>query len=508
MEEQKEDGGTVTGNDKKDIKSKFVIAGNLIKEKWNLIRENKKWFWILCLVQLVAFSSIIRANFKYIDDLGRTINGYKGWNNFSRFSSCFLSTFVNADNYLTDISPLTQFMAILMLALTGIILIITINSKTGKKTSFWQMLAVLPIAISPYFLQNFSYKFDSPYMALSILASIIPLLFLDDNPILYFVVSFAGMLLTLTTYQTSTCVYPMAIIMIMSKRWADGDSSKDVWKKIGISVAAFLVGVLFYKLFIMKPVANYVNSSFAGFKGIIENYKHYFKNIKWDFKQWWLVIIAIQIALYIILFIRDSKNNKVMSCVVSCAGMILCILLMFGIYPALSKPLFSPRAMYGVGILISLIFLMNNSHEKVILSKIFSFIIVWAFIVLSLTYGNALSEQWDYTKFYTDSVAYDLAQIDCVKNGNCKEIEVTGTVGKAPAIKKACAKNHILGSLVWTPFCTSKDYWGAFYLYYYYNFPKNDSKTELTKENLPEIKNSKFYTIYGDDTRILVKLKS
>lgn len=37
--------------------------------------------------------------------------------------------------------------------------------------------AVVPLGLSPWFLECFSYKFDSPYMALSVLASVIPFIF-------------------------------------------------------------------------------------------------------------------------------------------------------------------------------------------------------------------------------------------------------------------------------------------------------------------------------------------
>ena len=58
---------------------------------------NKVWKWIRDEIKpfvrpvLVVFGvivlgmlAILRANFSYIDDLGRAAAGYKGWGNFSR----------------------------------------------------------------------------------------------------------------------------------------------------------------------------------------------------------------------------------------------------------------------------------------------------------------------------------------------------------------------------------------------------------------------------------------
>ena len=63
------------------------------------------------LVYFIGIIAIIRANFYYIDDLGRSVEGYRGWENFSRYLSNFFSLFIHGGFYLTDISPLPQIIA-------------------------------------------------------------------------------------------------------------------------------------------------------------------------------------------------------------------------------------------------------------------------------------------------------------------------------------------------------------------------------------------------------------
>ena len=43
-----------------------------------------KPFIILVFIYCLGIVSIIRANFNYIDDLGRVSDGYRGWMNWSR----------------------------------------------------------------------------------------------------------------------------------------------------------------------------------------------------------------------------------------------------------------------------------------------------------------------------------------------------------------------------------------------------------------------------------------
>ena len=50
----------------------------------------KKPFIVLFFIYLIGISSIIRANYNYLDDIGRVVAGFLGWDDFSlskRYSS-------------------------------------------------------------------------------------------------------------------------------------------------------------------------------------------------------------------------------------------------------------------------------------------------------------------------------------------------------------------------------------------------------------------------------------
>lgn len=52
-------------------------------EKWKKMRGRVKVFvkpvLIVFVIILLGMSAILRANFSYVDDLARTVEGYKGW---------------------------------------------------------------------------------------------------------------------------------------------------------------------------------------------------------------------------------------------------------------------------------------------------------------------------------------------------------------------------------------------------------------------------------------------
>ena len=102
--------------------------GNSCKHFWKKYRTS---LLVLSLLLLLSISSILRANFKYVDDIGRTVNGYRGWSNFSRYLSSFLSIFLHGDAYLTDISPFPQILAIFIMTIASVILLHLFSN--GKK---------------------------------------------------------------------------------------------------------------------------------------------------------------------------------------------------------------------------------------------------------------------------------------------------------------------------------------------------------------------------------------
>jgi hypothetical protein len=137
-----------------------------------------KPFLIVTGVYGTALIALFCANFYYIDDLGRTIEGYIGMWPLSRYISQILGIFIHADFNINDISSLPQLLAVLCIAAASVLLILVLNNS---KITITGLLASIPIGLSPYFLSCLSYKYDAPYMALSVLVSIVPFIFRENK---------------------------------------------------------------------------------------------------------------------------------------------------------------------------------------------------------------------------------------------------------------------------------------------------------------------------------------
>jgi hypothetical protein len=228
-------------------------------------------FWVLFGIYLVGISAILRANFNYIDDIGRVAYGYKGWGNFSRILSNLFSSFIHMDYYLTDVSPLPQIIAVAIMALSGVILMVILYERTHYVLI--EIVALIPLCLNPYFLECISYKYDAPYMALSVLGAIMPLLYRKRSEISYIVVSAIGTIIVCTTYQASSGIYPILVILLMLRMWINQEENNSRIIRFCIqSIIGYGVGMVVFRTFLMTSTDSYVSNSLPGIKSFIPNF--------------------------------------------------------------------------------------------------------------------------------------------------------------------------------------------------------------------------------------------
>lgn len=469
------------------------------------IRKWRKPFLILTLIYLVGISAILRANFYYVDDLKRALNGRAGWSTFSRYLSDFFSQFVHADTYLTDVSPLPQLLAVGILAVSALILLYSFTASTTF--TLWQYAAVVPLALSPYYLECLSYKYDAPYMALSVLASVAPILFRRKKPPVFLIASAAGILTVCISYQASCGIFPMLVIALSLREWSKGENGKTVLCRMGVAAGGYLLGLLLFKLFLMKPAETYVSNS-LDLSQLVPHWLRYYSYVLSDFKVWWLVLIALLIPAFAAAVVKGSVRKKGLTLLVSLCAVAALFLLAFGIYPALKKPLYAPRAMYGFGVLIAVLAVEVSSEKGIRWGKLSALVLAWVFFVFAFTYGNALYVQAEYTDYRITLVAQDLNEVTAKLSKDKKEIRISGSIGHAQPVKNMSGDCRILSRLVPITFC-EKWKWGYYGLEHYYGL-KNITYHEHGKfpqRKLPLLKRTSLHTIRGDDDYILIELR-
>lgn len=472
----------------------------------------KKPFIIMMVIYMAGILAIVRADWYYIDDVDRATTGMNDFDYFSRYIAYFLAQFVHADCYLTDISPLPQILAVFLLALSAVSLLYVVTGKSSY--NIWNYIALIPLGLSPYFLECLSFKYDAPYMALSIMGPVMALLWREKKSTSYLIACIIGSLTFCMTYQPAAGILPMLVVFLCVKDWNEGRDIKEITKFLLTSVIGYGAGMIIFKLFILSELDTYVSTSIFPLRMLIpstlSNLKHYYSLVISDLKKEWLILIGIIFVCYIWVTVRESKRNKFVALLMTISALGIELLLVFGVYPFLERPSFSARAMYGLGVLISMLAVRVTMSSKDYLAKVCVFLLSWAFFVFSFTYGNALSAQKTYTDFHVSMIVEELNKLDVFQSDETtKVIEIDGTIGQSPILRNMPQDYQILNRLVPTSGLSDVEWWGTYDIVNLYGLKNvtTDSSIDLTMYDLPVLSNTMYFTIKGNENNILIELK-
>ena len=487
----------------KDIKNQFTDVFKCIGAK-----GNRRFFIFIFVIFTAAIFTIIRANYSYIDDMGRAAQGYNHLDNWSRFLSGALAVFVHASPSLMDISPLPQILACLVLAFGAFVFAYTV---TKGKLTWLSCIATLPIGLSAYFLENLTFKFDAPYMALAVVFGIIPFLFIN-NKNAFITVSFLGLLGTCLTYQSASGVYIVltiffAFLFYYEKEW----NIKKVLSFFLTAAVSYIVALMVFRIFFMVNDNSYASTGMFGVSeivsGCLSNIKKYLSYLYADLGNSVFFIFFILMVIFCFLRILEYKGKKFFLSLFMFISLSLMIVLSFGAYLALKEPLWNPRAFAGVGVVLAAICMLcvcgRNKSVLHCLSGVIVTILCYTMLVFAICYGNTLAQQKEYNFLRTNLLVADLADIcsdiNEVKLHINNNIETAPTVSTAtkilPLAKRLC--NGIFGD----------DRWGYHYLSQYFHFNFLKVKEPIDDSDFPILKENVYHIIKGKNGFITVTFK-
>ena len=467
----------------------------------------KQTVLLACLFCL-SLVALIRSDFVYIDDLARVNEGYQLTGDFGRYTASFLSTFLHANSWLTDISPLPQLLAACILAVACVVMYAVLTDNNDMNLG--GLIALIPVGTFPLFLQCYSYKFDAPYMAISLLFSVMPLLYLEKGRLRFGVAAMAGTILMCTTYQASSGIFPMIVAVLCLKMWSQRASLKEIITTVCTAALGYILGMLVFRFGIMDAIGdNYVDTSIS-IKAIIPNIINIVSLLLERMSPVWIVLIAIIMASYIWSVVVSAKRGKWATLGATIGIVMVMFLLSFGVYIVFEEPLLSPRAMYGMSIPVAIFSVQISQSGKHFLGKAATLLLSISFFVFSFTYGNALKVQKEYTDFRLQMVLADIASTEAANSGDKVFIQVKGTIGRPGQLEGVMNEYPLLDELVPVQFSDSSWYWGDYQLLHYSGLDDVLVRSEamnLTSLELPVIVESAYHTIRGDGKHLLIELK-
>lgn len=502
-----------------NVKIKIRNYQHKVEAWWKGNRFLLKPFLVILLIYALGISAIILSGVRYADDVARTNHGYAGWSGFSRYLSTVLSHGLHADNYLTNIYPWPQILAILIMALSSIMLICLICGKEVFKKKWtvwiWPIIAVVPLTLSPYMLECLSYQYDAPYMAVSVLFAILPFVGYEKRDWVYYVLVVIGVLVICMTYQAAIGIMPMLVVFIAMKDWAGKGKNKEILKFVFFTALTIIVTLVFFQKVLMRTRDVYVSNNLPAlnefFPVFFEHLGSYFRIVVTDFRILWKVLIVLIAGLFVVLYVLRSKKNKVVSTIIAMMGVVLLGVLSLAIYAALEKPLYAPRAMYAVGAYIAIVGVyIANGRYVGWFTKLPIFMLSYVFIMFALTYGNALKEQNTFRDSRVEMVMADLNKLSEMQTDGLKDVEISGDIGLSPVIRHMPMEDYRIlyrlmmpsfsQSVPWMAYKVSQQPW---FDNVYYN-----PDIKLTEVDLPVLVDTVLYRISGNNQYILVEFKN
>lgn len=410
-----------------------------------------KNFIAIFLSYILGISSILRANYDYVDDMLRIYNGSRGWDNFSRYFTEYGSILIHANFVLSDISPLPQIIAMAIMAFSASI-IVGLFSK-DRCFSIFNICATIPLALSPYFLECLAFKFDSPYMAMSILVTVLPILFLKDHEAGFYCASFLGGLSMCMLYQASNAIYFVLLVIYALFLWINGACNTHLVKKCVLGLISYGFALFVYQKFIFSSTMKYVSTSAAAFwdlpMTIMMNINMFINMFIDDYPKHWLLLLGFFMLCYIIAVTVNSKQNHILTVFFSAFAVFIIVILSQGAYLLLQKTYLQPRAMYGIWCGISIMMIMAvNLRERTWLVKFCCIILSWCVFVFPFMYGNALEKQKSYTDLRVQALVNDLNKTVFTDKKNVYDLKIKGTIGYSHTVKRLFGEYPVMKRLI------------------------------------------------------------
>lgn len=481
-----------------------------------------KPFIIVLVIYAVAISSIVRANYNYMDDAGRAIDGYAWTSDFNRVSSSLFGFALNVNLKLSDISPLPQIMAIILLSASSVILTYVF---CNKKIKYLPLIASSFIGLCPFMYGCWVFKFDAPCMALSLFISTIPLLFWNTlehastrYKIIIFLLAVLCMLIMWTSYQASSGVIIVFVLGLAMIDILRGCSAEMLLKKVAFYALAYLSSAMSFKL--LFPDANggayretEVFSLNELLSGIVGNIGGMLDAVASSVNIYWLILVSLVIICFIVSAVNFGIEHSTIARTLVAVFLLPLpmFILSYGAYLVLRDAPTLGRSLVGVGAFMAVVAMCACILAEgwlAIVAGVSNIILIYAFIVYGLAFGNGLSSQKDYADFRIQQLVNELVNSRVDISSGDTSLKLIGDIGPSPVMQHVIELYPVTNRIFYLQSgLNDKSYWGYRQLIDYYGANVAANETGEVHCN-SRLSSSRYYDIDKDtDGNVCVTIK-
>ena len=481
------------------------------------------------LFSLMYILPILIANFYYIDDLGRSLSGYTGWDGNGRPIASFLALILSDGKPLMDVSPWIQIASIFVLNYS---LILFLRKFVSRATAF-QIICVASFSyLNLFLLENLSYKYDSFGMIFSV--GIFLFTYALPESVRWkkhLIMSVVAVIISLSTYQAAIGTYISLAVIESVYFICQNESWDNIVKRALLRIAGLGIGGLLYKLVIVKAYvskdgysaehaslanpftaqgAQQINTNIIAFSGM--------------FKDFGITLGILGILLLLVLCIgilykayltwknrQDTVPYKILSVGMITISPILLICSSVLSLVLLKYPVVAPRVMLSFTIFtlfIGMVIYWLSEFKKGFLAiAVLALICTLSF---SSSYGNLLSRQEKMNTLVATDIVYDINRIEAEQLRKIDKVAFIGHAPKCQELLLASKRKPLLNRLV--PIYMNNDwYWGGQYLSHYRTSlvqmkPDKDDKTYV--ESIAPIQKNEFYKLYLRDDKLIIDFQN
>lgn len=462
-------------------------------------------FAFILVFLFLVFFKVIAANYFYADDVFRNYTGNRSWIGFSRYISEFFSIFLHTNINLNDIAPLSQIITIFIMAAT---LVMARGIFESEKNSLLKLLSLSFIFISPYFAENFSYRFDCPYMALSVFFSIFPFIF-KNNLFLFSFISTISLIFTSISYQAALGIFIVFAIFIFFDNFIQNKSIKSCIKFLVACCFSFIIAMLIFKLFFMNTISNNSDDYFSSKTGVFYIFTNSFTYLKTTFSLFGNKLMKFlcisSIICFLFVSVKQSKRNKFITVFISIITILVSYILSYGPYLIFERPVMLARAFMGFNTFIALILMSIANYIEIKKSYFMQAILIfliYSTIIFQYTYGNCIINQKEYENYRIQMILNDLSNI--TNKENDYKIDIKGNIDFSRKNRIALKNYPLLKSMIPQTLRETSSWNDE--IFNGYNFKCKQESLNLTEQFNCVIKNY-YYLIYKCDNKIIIQLK-
>jgi hypothetical protein len=435
------------------------IAGDICA----LFRANRVAFFSLFLLYAIGIFALLRSNTLYINDTARVFHDGLFFSVVGRYLAEWLGSLLFVS--YSDLSPLTQLGGVACIAAAGIFFCAALFRR---KVRMGQVFCCLPLALSPYFLQNISYKYDSLFMSLAVLcvAAAFYVLVRHGSGWQAQMVACVLFFCSLGLYQGMCNLYFFALAFWMIRDLLEGKGWWAMLWRCLRTLPALAVALGVYKLSLRFVELNSYSREHGLMLplqsmalGVWNNMQDSLAYIYFDWNSnSYGYIMALAVLCMLLAYAAKAGRlalplgQRIVRFLAAAAlfGLSCCAVL--GLTLLLKNIVLQPRVYVGVGFIMSMILLYTLRYSRALccLCRMCSVGVIA--IALSYCmgfaslYGNALSWQNDYEDII---YAHLLPEVKSYcQQFNTNRICFIGSMPRSPLLPSVEAKYPILNKLV------------------------------------------------------------